>query len=123
MKNNIDDLRDYAELAQASYFNLVYIKEQESKSFKIGKDRFFKDENSIETLHYLKALSYVFKDYFIYDDSIVFYPQLNGEFGELQAQNFAKRYLIKFHQANTASGFSATLFQNKFTKEFIFEVK
>ncbi|WP_276950839.1 Mbeg1-like protein [Helicobacter rodentium] len=36
--------------------------------------------------------------------------KLNGEFSEIQAKNFAKRYKIKFHQANTLSGFSATLF-------------
>ena len=31
--------------------------------------------------------------------------KLNGEFSEIQAKNFAKRYKIKFHQANTLSGF------------------
>ena len=38
------------------------------------------------------------------------FDQLNGEFNPLQAQNFAKRYKICFHQPNTKSGFSATLF-------------
>ncbi|WP_223206649.1 hypothetical protein [Campylobacter coli] len=60
-----------------------------------------------------------YRDYFIYDDSLVFYPKLNGEFREIQTQNFAKRYTIKFHQPNTLSGFSATLFYDKQKDEFV----
>ncbi|HFU4287056.1 TPA: Mbeg1-like protein [Campylobacter coli] len=59
------------------------------------------------------------RDYFIYDDSLVFYPKLNGEFREIQTQNFAKRYIIKFHQPNTFSGFSATLFYDIQKDEYI----
>uniref|UniRef100_UPI001E3E9E97 lipase family protein n=2 Tax=Campylobacter jejuni TaxID=197 RepID=UPI001E3E9E97 len=60
-----------------------------------------------------------YKDYFIYDDSLAFYPKLNGEFREIQTQNFAKRYTIKFHQPNTFSGFSATLFYDIQKDEYI----
>ncbi|HFF9557095.1 TPA: Mbeg1-like protein [Campylobacter jejuni] len=73
----------------------------------------------MENLEYTKTLSKKYKDYFIYDDSIALYPTLNGEFGEIQAKNFAKKYEIKFHQPNTASGFSATLFYDKEKDKFV----
>ncbi|EAI4359574.1 DUF2974 domain-containing protein [Campylobacter coli] len=37
----------------------------------------------------------------------------------MQTQNFAKRYIIKFHQPNTFSGFSATLFYDIQKDEYI----
>ncbi|TQR53222.1 hypothetical protein DMC01_11635 [Campylobacter troglodytis] len=49
--------------------------------------------------------------------------ELNGEFGEIQAKNFLERYDLLKHCPNTDSGFSATLFQNKFTKTFIFAIR
>ncbi|EAK1163180.1 hypothetical protein BED99_09440, partial [Campylobacter jejuni] len=45
----------------------------------------------------------------------------NGEFGELQTKNFIQRYEVQFHQPNTTSGFSATLFYDKEKDEFIDE--
>ncbi|WP_240811456.1 lipase family protein, partial [Campylobacter helveticus] len=45
--------------------------------------------------------------------------KLNGEFSELQAKNFSQRYEVKFHQPNTASGFSATLFYDKEKGKFV----
>lgn len=121
MKELINNLRDYAELAQASYFNFMYINndEREMDSYKIGQNRFPKDKDNIENLEYTKTLSKKYKDYFIYNDSIALYPTLNGEFGEIQAKNFAKKYEIKFHQPNTASGFSATLFYDKEKDKFV----
>ncbi|HEC3418790.1 TPA: hypothetical protein R2T56_001761 [Campylobacter jejuni] len=121
MKELINNLRDYAELAQASYFNFMYINndEREMDSYKIGQNRFPKDKDNIENLEYTKTLSKKYKDYFIYDDSIALYPTLNGEFGEIQAKSFAKKYEIKFHQPNTASGFSATLFYDKEKDKFV----
>ncbi|WP_432763254.1 lipase family protein [Campylobacter coli] len=115
MKN----LRDYAELAWASYFNLIYIDGQKTNDFTIGTERILKDKENIEKFEYYKALSKDHRDYFIYDDSLVFYPKLNGEFREIQTQNFAKRYIIKFHQPNTFSGFSATLFYDIQKDEYI----
>ncbi|MCR6583890.1 DUF2974 domain-containing protein, partial [Campylobacter insulaenigrae] len=44
---------------------------------------------------------------------------LNGEFGELQARNFSQRYEVQFHQPNTTSGFSATLFYDKEKDKFV----
>ncbi|EAI6302086.1 DUF2974 domain-containing protein, partial [Campylobacter coli] len=119
MKQQIKNLRDYAELAWASYFNLIYIDGQKTNDFTIGTERILKDKENIEKFEYYKALSKDHRDYFIYDDSLVFYPKLNGEFREIQTQNFAKRYIIKFHQPNTFSGFSATLFYDKQKDEFI----
>ncbi|WP_144690918.1 lipase family protein, partial [Campylobacter jejuni] len=119
MKQQIKNLRDYAELAWASYFNLIYIDGQKANDFTIGIKRILKDEENIEKFEYYKALSKDYKDYFIYDDSLAFYPKLNGEFGELQAKRFAKRYIIKFHQSNTFSGFSATLFYDTQKDKYI----
>ena len=45
--------------------------------------------------------------------------KLNGEFGEIQAQNFAKRYKIYLHQPNTLMGFSATLFYDTQKNRFV----
>ncbi|WP_202392860.1 hypothetical protein [Helicobacter saguini] len=119
MKKQINDIRDYAELSWASYFNLIYIDGQKVDDFKIGIGRIFKNEENQEKFEYHKALSKEHKGYFIYDDSLVFYPRLNGEFGELQAKAFAKRYQIIFHQPNTSSGFSATLFYDTQKERFI----
>ncbi|HEF9832791.1 TPA: DUF2974 domain-containing protein [Campylobacter coli] len=119
MKQQIKNLRDYAELAWASYFNLIYIDGQKTNDFTIGTERILKDGENIEKFEYYKALSKDYKDYFIYDDSLAFYPKLNGEFREIQTQNFAKRYIIKFHQPNTFSGFSATLFYDIQKDEYI----
>ncbi|EAL5736214.1 hypothetical protein DR750_08670 [Campylobacter jejuni] len=47
------------------------------------------------------------------------FDKLNGEFGELQTKNFIQRYEVQFHQPNTTSGFSATLFYDKEKDEFI----
>lgn len=45
--------------------------------------------------------------------------KLNGKFSEIQAKNFAQRYKIYFHQANTLSGFSATLFYDTQADRFV----
>lgn len=87
MKQQIKNLRDYAELAWASYFNLIYIDGQKTNDFTIGTERILKDGENIEKFEYYKALSKDYKDYFIYDDSLAFYPKLNGEFREIQTQN------------------------------------
>ena len=108
MKQQINNLKDYAELAQASYFYF------DLESY------ILQENETIITLNELVSLSYngkivgkkekVGQEY-----SFIGKGELNGEFGEIQAQNFAKRYTIKFHQPNTTSGFSATLFE--YTKD------
>ncbi|MDE7235268.1 MAG: lipase family protein [Helicobacter japonicus] len=134
-KQQINKLRDNAELAQASYFYFDFLKdsnniprkiyELDSKNDKIKDEKYPRGYKEIEiTLEHIVNQKYynhevlvnlekgddIFtkmkneaKDSFNLD-------KLNGEFSEIQAKNFAKRYKIKFHQANTLSGFSATLF-------------
>ncbi|EIK8608937.1 hypothetical protein LKT83_001992, partial [Campylobacter coli] len=48
MKQQIKNLRDYAELAWASYFNLIYIDGQKTNDFTIGTERILKDGENIE---------------------------------------------------------------------------
>ena len=43
----------------------------------------------------------------------------SGDFGKEQAKQFFERYDLLKHYPNTDSGFSATLFQNKESKEYI----
>ncbi|ARE80278.1 hypothetical protein [Campylobacter helveticus] len=119
MKQAINNLKDYAELAWASYFNFDYIKEQKADDYKISQTRFFKNKDDLENLEYFKALYKNYNEYLIIDDSFVIYPKLNGEFSELQAKNFSQRYEVKFHQPNTTSGFSATLFYDKEKGKFV----
>lgn len=45
--------------------------------------------------------------------------KLNGEFSSIQAQKFCKRYELIFHQPNTSSGFSATLFYDTQEDKYI----
>ncbi|MGX3046085.1 hypothetical protein ACWIUO_13280, partial [Helicobacter sp. T3_23-1056] len=45
--------------------------------------------------------------------------KLNGDLGNKQTKKFIKRYKIYFHQPNTASGFSATLFYDTQQDKFI----
>ena len=111
-KQQINKLRDMAELAQASYFYFDL------------EDYILQNNETTITLNELVSLSYngkiagkkekVGQEY-----SFIGKGELNGEFGEIQAQNFAKRYEIRFHQPNTASGFSATLFEDKQKDRFI----
>ncbi|XHA75424.1 hypothetical protein DSV68_09335 (plasmid) [Campylobacter coli] len=50
MKQQIKNLRDYAELAWASYFNLIYIDGQKTNDFTIGTERILKDGENIEKI-------------------------------------------------------------------------
>ncbi len=140
----INNLKDYAELAQASYFDFNLLKDSNGNPRKIyeldsNKEK-IKDESyprgykeiEINLEHIVNQKYYnhevlvnlekgddIFtkmkneaKDSFNLD-------KLNGEFGEMQAKNFAERYEIYFHQANTASGFSATLFYDTQKDRFV----
>ena len=108
----LDDLKNYAELAQASYFYF-------------DLDGYVLKENNITiTLNEIISSNYNGKtagkkikighEYYLTDTR-----ELNGEFGELQAKEFIKRYKIYFHQANTVSGFSATLFYDTQKDRFV----
>ena len=144
MKQAINNLKDYAELAWASYFYFDFLKDSNNiprKIYELNKQgQKIKDENSprgykeIEiTLEHIVNQKYynhevlaslekgddIFtkikneaKDSFNLD-------KLNGKFSEIQAKNFAQRYKIYFHQANTLSGFSATLFYDTQADRFV----
>lgn len=144
MKQAINNLKDYAELAWASYFYFDFLKDSNNiprKIYKLDSNKEkIKDENSprgykeIEiTLEHIVNQKYynhevlaslekgddIFtkmkneaKDSFNLD-------KLNGKFSEIQAKNFAQRYKIYFHQPNTLSGFSATLFYDTQKDRFV----
>lgn len=147
MMNNklaINNLKDYAELAQASYFDFNLLKDSNGNPRKIyeldsNKEK-IKDESyprgykeiEINLEHIVNQKYYnhevlvnlekgddIFtkmkneaKDSFNLD-------KLNGEFSEIQAKNFTKRYEVKIHQNNTLHGFSATLFYDKKNNQHI----
>ncbi|EFB7094839.1 DUF2974 domain-containing protein [Campylobacter coli] len=139
MKTQINNLKDYAELAQASYFNFEFIDnrnifELDSNNEKIpdiSYPRKYK-ETKITLLHSISQKYYnqevlvnlqqgddIFTKMRNDANETFNFDKLNGEFGEVQANNFAKRYEIIFHQPNTPTGFSATLFSDKMKNRFI----
>ncbi|WP_245945669.1 hypothetical protein [Helicobacter didelphidarum] len=99
-KEQIRKLRDYAELAWASYgyFDLV------------GKKFDIKDKDKIVTFE--DVLDITHKDSKIVDERRIKVGKLDGEFGKEQAKRFFERYKLITHQENTDSGFSATLFED-----------
>ena len=139
IKTQINNLKDYAELAQASYFNFEFINnrnvfELDSNNEKIPDISYPRNYKEAKvTLHHSISQKYCNQGVLVNlekgDDIFTKmrndanesfnFDKLNGEFGEIQAQNFAKRYKIKFHQPNTFSGFSATLFYDKEKDRFV----
>lgn len=139
MKGYINDLKDYAELAQASYFNFEFmgnrkIYELDSQGNKIKDESYPRGYKEIEvTLKHIVSQRYQGQEVLVNlqqgddiftkmrnDANETFNSdKLNGEFGEIQAKNFVKRYEIIFHQPNTLTGFSATLFSDKMKNRFI----
>ena len=139
MKTQINNLKDYAELAQASYFNFNFLNTRNIFELDSNQEK-IQDKNSLRgyreikvNLEHVVSQKYKDKEVLIglrqddtwqskmlnFFDEKTNFDKLNGEFGEIQAQNFAKRYTIKFHQPNTFSGFSATLFYDKEKDKFI----
>ncbi|WP_077246812.1 lipase family protein [Helicobacter pullorum] len=144
MKETINNLKDYAELAQASYFYFDLLKDSNGISRKIyeldSQGNKIKDESyprgykEIEvTLGHIVSQRYKGQEVLVNlqqgddiftkmrnDANETFnFDKLNGEFREIQARNFAKRYEVIFHQPNTLTGFSATLFSDKTKNRFI----
>ena len=144
MKQAINNLKDYAELAWASYFYFDFLKDSNNIPRKIyeldsNKEK-IKDENSprgykeIEiNLEHIISKEYQGQEVLInlkqdntwqsnllnsFDEKTNS-DKLNGKFSEIQAKNFAQRYKIYFHQANTLSGFSATLFYDTQADRFV----
>ena len=111
-KQQIQKLRDNAELAMASYgyFHLI------GKKIKNDEDEYGDKANKPITLHDILDITY--KNYETQDSTFFNTENLNGDFTPTQAQRFFSRYDLLIHQPNTESGFSATFFYNKESKEY-----
>ena len=131
MKNKemINRLKDNAELAMAAYgyFHLAD-----------SKYDFNKDNTDTERLEYFRELKddktqslfptptdilnieyKYFKDENDKPQDSWYHKHfLGGDMTPTQAKQFFDKYDMLIHQPNTESGFSATLFQNKESKEF-----
>ena len=136
-KQRIKKIRDYAELAQASYFYFDLLKDSQgiprkiygldSNGNKIKDEKYPRGYKEIEvTLEHIVNKKYQGQEVLINlqqgDDiftemknsakEVFNFDKLNGEFGEIQAKNFLNKYDLLHHQPNTHSGFSATLFKD-----------
>ncbi|RDU61275.1 hypothetical protein CQA53_10395 [Helicobacter didelphidarum] len=135
----LNKLRDNAELAWAAYgyFHLANPKYdfekdntdkkrleyfREIKAKELGKDL---DKNTYPTHSDILNIEYkCFKDKNGKPQDSWYHKHfLGGEFSPLQAQKFFERYNLVEHCPNTDSGFSATLFQEKETQEFILAIR
>ena len=144
MKQALNNLKDYAELAQASYFYFDLFKdsqgiprkiyELDSNSNKIKDESYPRGYKEIEiTLEHIVSQKHKGQEVLVNlqqgDDIFTEMrnkanetfnsDKLNGEFGKIQTQNFIKRYEVIFHQPNTLTGFSATLFYDKEKDRFV----
>ncbi|WP_290456594.1 hypothetical protein [Helicobacter rodentium] len=133
----INNLKDYAELAWASYFYFDFLKdsnniprkiyELDSKNDKIKDKSYPRGYKEIEiTLEHIVSQNYKGQEVLInlkQDntwqsdllnslDKKTNFDKLNGEFGEIQTKNFLNKYDLLKHCPNTESGFSATLFKD-----------
>ncbi|HED6588353.1 hypothetical protein [Campylobacter coli] len=135
IKKQIQTLKDNSELAWAAYgyFHLAnesYKPEENSKDWK--RLKYFRDikedttQSVFPTLIDILNIEYKYfkdektgklKDGF-FDDEL-----FSGDFSPLQAKQFFSRYDLLKHCPNTNSGFSATLFQNKETKEYTLAIR
>ena len=113
-KQQIQKLRDNAELAMATYgyFHLI------GKKFKDEKE--YGDRKNTEITLY-DILDSTYNGYIAMGKNRwgqdIELGTLNGDFTPTQAKNFFEHYELLEYCPNTDSGFSATLFQNKESKE------
>ncbi|WP_210647680.1 hypothetical protein, partial [Helicobacter bilis] len=129
-KQQINKLKDNAELAWASYGYFHYFLEQHNKPDYIDKVHYIdaKDENGKDKLDNnnkkvkrpieitdILDMNYKKCDVFEYNSFLKRYDRigtLDGDFGKIQLQQFFERYDLLKHCPNTDSGFSATLFKD-----------
>ncbi|TLD87754.1 hypothetical protein LS66_007640 [Helicobacter sp. MIT 03-1614] len=107
-KQQIQKLRDNAELAMASYgyFHLI------GKKIENDREKYGDKADKPITLH--DILDSTYKGYVTSDHTTLINPEeLDGDFSPLQSKSFFERYDLLEHQPNTDSGFSATLFGEK----------
>ena len=110
----INKMRDNAELAQAAYGYFHFI----GKEFE-GEDIKNTNRKNNPTITFYDILDLTYKDYKVKDTGLIFDDTLKGDFAPTQAKRFFEKYDLLIHQPNTESGFSATLFQHKESKEYI----
>lgn len=104
-KQQIQKLRDNAELAMASYgyFHLI------GKKIKNDEDEYGDKANKPITLHDILDITY--KDYETQDSTFSNTLKLKGDFAPTQAKRFFEKYDLLKHCPDTeSSGFSATFF-------------
>ena len=114
-KQQIQKLRDNAELAMAAYGYFHFI----GKKFKDKKD----EQGNLLTITHTGILDLTYKGCKVKDTGLIFDDELKGDFAPLQAQRFFSRYDLLIHQPNTESGFSATFFYNKESKEYTLAIR
>ncbi|MDY5821886.1 MAG: hypothetical protein SPJ83_03680 [Helicobacter sp.] len=137
-KQRVKKIRDYAELAQVSYFYFDLLKdsngiprkiyELDSNGNKIKDEKYPRGYKEIEvTLEHIVNKKYqgqgvlinlqqgddIFTEMKNSAKEVFNFDKLNGEFGEIQTQRFFEKYDLLKHCPNTESGFSATLFGEK----------
>ena len=125
-KERIKKLRDCAELAMAAYGyfdRLKYNDAQDEDSQKALKEFRKIKKDQAATIAHADILDITYK-YYLDDngkpkDSWYHNRLFDGDFTPLQAKRFFERYDLLKHCPNTDSGFSATLFQEKETKEYM----
>lgn len=75
------------------------------------------------TITYADVLDLTYKDCETIDSTFFNTENLKGDFSPLQSKRFFEKYDLLKHCPNTESGFSATLFQNKETKEYTLAIR
>ena len=120
-KQQIQKLRDNAELAMASYgyFHLI------GKKIKNDEDEYGDKANKPITLHDILDITY--KDYETHDSTFTNTLKLKGDMTPTQVKNFFEKYELldyypKFDTKNNRQkeGFHACLFQDRESKEICF---
>ena len=120
-KQQVQRLRDCAELAMAAYGYFHLETSEKNPTFINVKDN--KEQEIQKEISLTDILDMTYKDYKVYIPSRLptLKPDkvgtLNGDFTPTQAKNFFEHYELLEYCPNTDSGFSATLFQNKESKE------
>ncbi|WP_300856671.1 hypothetical protein [uncultured Helicobacter sp.] len=115
-KQQVQRLRDCAELAMAAYGYFHLETSEKNPTFINVKDN--KEQEIQKEISLTDILDMTYKDYKVYIPSRLptLKPdevgKLNGDFSPLQSKNFFERYDLLEHCPNTNSGFSATLFKD-----------
>ena len=124
----INKMKNAAELAWAAYGYYDLMTNSDNQLFieiqnKKNEDFMKKDITLID------IMDNTFADYKVYKPQLSpkFKPgvvgTLKGDMTPTQSKRFFDKYDMLIHQPNTESGFSATLFQNKETKEYTLAIR